>query len=100
MLQCIHNETGLKIHLAVGVDSLTLTGHPILVKAMREQLDTFKNSYALRGDIVSAMTYYGDLFTRTGSIGSVNTNSERFLTDFLLPDMIEMGYTCKVVYQT
>ena len=71
-----------------------------LVEAVKDHIGSFINSYAIGGEIRQAEEEFGDLLlppVEGSNIRSVRVNSERFLLEFLTPDMKRMGYSVEAV---
>lgn len=91
--RCIH-RTGRVLIIENSNHETKLSGDPDVVKACSEYLDSFKNSYALRGEKESAYNTYKDLMIKKGNIWSVDVDDPRFVSKFLIPDLEGMGYQC------
>ena len=96
--KCNHTRSGLTLHIHTKDGQTILSGDEALVVACREYLESFKDSYHIEGDVQQMRKLYGeDLVIKNGSVYSVDTNNPIFISDFLVPELTTMGYSCTKV---
>lgn len=97
LVKCTHINTGLIVFIRNENLKTSIEGNEILVDSFNDYLNRFRNTVIMQDALTQLRLTYGDLVVNEGSLYSVDTNNPKFITSFMIPEIEEMGYLCKLV---